>query len=87
MEEPLLAVTVHEVENASLIVVHVRRTTTPDHCDALGHQLRALVDEVPEASVVILHANGAEVGHEPTQAMFADVARHGLARGVFVLGA
>lgn len=84
MEEALVAVTCHEIEDASLIVVHVRQSTTPAHCDALGDQLRAVVDDAPEASVVIVHGNGAEVGHEPTRAVLDDLIRHGQRRGVVV---
>jgi hypothetical protein len=84
MEDALVAVTAHQVEDASLIVVHVRATTEPEHCSALGRQLRAVVDEAPEASVVIVHGNGTEHRHEPTQAMLEAVTRHGQHRGVVV---
>ena len=84
MEDALVAVTAHAIEDASLIVVHVRRTTEPGHCSALGDQLRGIVDDAPEASVVIVHGNGTEQHHEPTQAMFEAVTRHGRTRGVVV---
>jgi len=84
MEEALVAVTAHQVEDTSLIVVHVRDTTEPEHCSALGEQLRALVDDAPEASVVIVHGNGTEQRHEPTRAMLEEVTRHGQSRGVVV---
>lgn len=82
MEDALVAVTAHDIEEASLIVVHVRDTTEPEHCSALGDQLRGIVDDAPVASVVIVHGNGMEHRHEPTQAMLAEVARHAATRGV-----
>ncbi|MFN8025156.1 MAG: hypothetical protein U0W40_02020 [Acidimicrobiia bacterium] len=84
MEEALVSVTAHDVDDAALIVVHVHHSTAPEQHEALGLQLRAVVDDAPEASVVIVHGNGAEAHHEPTQAVLDDVARHGQARGVVV---
>ncbi len=86
MDEPLVSVTSHPIDGSTLVVVHVRDTAVGRH-EELGRQLREIVDEVPEASVVIVHGTEAIAAHEPALATLAAVEDHGRARGVVVRGA
>lgn len=86
MDEPLFAVTSHAVDDSALVVVHLREAAAGRH-EELGRQLRNIVDEVPEASVVIVHGTASIAAHEPSVAALAAVERHGRARGVVVRSA
>jgi hypothetical protein len=86
VDEPLLGVTAHPIDGSTLVVVQVRDAAIGRH-EELGRQLRKIVDEVPEASVVIVHGTAAATAHEPAVATLAAVGDHGRARGVVVRGA